>query len=387
MGATLDIGFVSETWLPEVNGVAMTLGRLSGGLQELGHRVNLFRPRQSAHETPSRNGSFAEHLLPGMRVPMYRELHMGLPATARFIECWTARRPDVLYVATEGPLGWSAVRAAGRLKIPVVSGFHTNFHTYSKHYRMAWLEPLVLHYLRHLHRRTGCTLAPTRALAEQLREQGFGRVEVVQRGVDTGLFTPHRRSEVLRQSWGAGPHDLVCLYVGRIAAEKSIQEAVDAFLAVQAHRPNARFVLVGDGPLRETLAREHPGFVFCGLRHGVDLAQHYASGDLFLFPSRSETFGNVVTEAMASGLAVIAYNEAAAGEHIHHLETGVLVDTAAPSAFTEATVALSHRPGDFRAIGAAAAQYTSGLDWGSVVGRFADLLREQVEAAEHEQTV
>lgn len=381
MGATLDIDLVTETWLPEVNGVAMTLGRLSAGLQQLGHRVNLFRPRQCARETPSHNGSFAEHLLPGMRVPMYRELHMGLPATRRFTECWSARRPDVLYVATEGPLGWSAVRAAGRLKIPVVSGFHTNFHTYSKHYRMGWLEPLVLHYLRNLHRRTGCTLAPTRALAAQLREQGFGRVEVVQRGVDTGLFTPLRRSKALRQSWGAGPQDPVCLYVGRIAAEKNIREAVNAFLAVQARQPRARFILVGDGPLRETLAREHPGFVFCGLRHGEDLAQHYASGDLFLFPSRSETFGNVVTEAMASGLAVVAYNEAAAGEHIHHLETGVLVDTPAPTAFTDAAVALSQRPAAFRAIGNAAAQYTSRLDWSSVVARFAELLREQVEAA------
>ncbi|MCO6411254.1 MAG: glycosyltransferase family 1 protein [Thiogranum sp.] len=359
----------------------MTLGRLSAGLQQLGHRVNLFRPRQCARETPSHNGSFVEHLLPGMRVPMYRELHMGLPATRRFTGCWSARRPDVLYVATEGPLGWSAVRAAGRLKIPVVSGFHTNFHTYSKHYRMGWLEPLVLHYLRNLHRRTGCTLAPTRALAAQLREQGFGRVEVVQRGVDTGLFTPLRRSKALRQSWGAGPQDPVCLYVGRIAAEKNIREAVNAFLAVQARQPRARFILVGDGPLRETLAREHPGFVFCGLRHGEDLAQHYASGDLFLFPSRSETFGNVVTEAMASGLAVVAYNEAAAGEHIHHLETGVLVDTPAPTAFTDAAVALSQRPAAFRAIGNAAAQYTSRLDWSSVVARFAELLREQVEAA------
>ncbi len=146
----------------------MTLGRLTAGLQSSGHTIRLFRPRQFRHETSRCNGSLNEQLLPGVRLPMYRDLQLGLPATARLAEAWRRQRPDVVYVATEGPLGWSAVRCAGRLNIPVVSGFHTNFQIYSKHYRLGWLEPVIQRYLGSLHRHTACTLAPTDTLAEQL---------------------------------------------------------------------------------------------------------------------------------------------------------------------------------------------------------------------------
>jgi glycosyltransferase involved in cell wall biosynthesis len=373
----LNIAIVTETYPPEVNGVAMTLGKLAEGLQSLGHSVQVYRPRQSAGDRATCNGTFAEHLLPGMRVPMYRELRLGFPAFGHLQRAWNRRRPDVVYVATEGPLGWSAIRAAGQLDIPALSGFHTNFHTYSRHYRLGWLEPLILRYLRNLHRSTHCTLVPTQALAGRLRARGFGRVEVLQRGVDTTLFSPQRRNAELRSQWGAGDNDLVCLYVGRIAAEKNIQEAVTTVRAIQSQQPNVRFVLVGDGPMRKSLARSDPDFVFCGTRRGEELAQHYASGDVFLFPSRSETFGNVVTEAMASGLAVVAYNEAAAGEHIRNNQTGVLVDGAVPAAFHDAARALCSEPHRVHELGTNAARYVGQLDWSSVVRRFAFLLGEQ----------
>jgi glycosyltransferase involved in cell wall biosynthesis len=375
----LHIDVVTETFPPEVNGVAMTLGRLTGGLQSLGHAVRVFRPRQFRRETAQHNGSFNEQLLPGVRLPMYRDLQLGLPATARLAESWRRQRPAVVYVATEGPLGWSAVRCAARLEIPVVSGFHTNFHTYSRHYRLGWLEPVVRRYLRSLHRHTACTLAPTETLAEQLRGAHFGRVEVLQRGVDTGLFNPRRRSATLRKQWGVGDDELVCLYVGRIAPEKNIEEAAASVSTLRRHFPAVRFVLVGDGPLRHKLARSHPEFLFCSTRVGEDLARHYASADLFLFPSRSETFGNVVTEAMASGLAVVAYDRAAAGEHIRHNENGALVRTGAAPNFADTVLELYRQPQRVRELGSQAARYARRLDWDSVVERFVALLRETAE--------
>ncbi len=369
---------MTETFAPEINGVAMTLGRLVDGLLGTGATVNVFRPRQAGDQRPRVNGHYGEHLLAGMQVPMYPDLRFGFPATGTLLSAWRAHRPDAVYVATEGPLGWSAVRAAKRLGIPTLSGFHTNFHTYSRHYRLSLLEPLILGYLRSLHRHTGCTLVPTTELAQQLRERSFGCVEVLQRGVDTALFNPGRRSATVRHGWGAGPDQLVCLYVGRIAAEKNILTAVNAFRAVQHTSPDARLVLVGDGPLRKILARDNPDFVFCGMRRGEDLARHFASGDLFLFPSQTETFGNVVTEAMASGLAVVAYNHAAAGEHIHDGGNGALAEDDTEKSFIRRTVELSLERERLKQLGDSAARHAAALSWGGIVERFIQLLDKQI---------
>jgi glycosyltransferase involved in cell wall biosynthesis len=378
LAGTLHINFVTETYAPEINGVAMTLGKLVGGLLERGCTIEVYRPRQSGDELPAVNGHYREHLLPGMRLPLYRELRLGFPATTPLFSNWRKRRPDAVYIATEGPLGWSAVRVAAQLGIPALSGFHTNFHSYSRHYRLGLLAPLVLRYLRSLHRRTGCTLVPTNELATQLREQRFGRVEVMQRGVDTALFNPERRDEQLRREWGVEPGQLVCLYVGRIAAEKNILTAVRAFRSIQEKVPSARLVLVGDGPMRKGLASGNPDFVFRGMRRGEELARHYASGDLFLFPSLTETFGNVVTEAMASGLVVVAYRRAAAGEHIRDGDNGALAEFETPVAFAERSVAVAQYPSQLAAMGRNAAATAAALGWDNIIERFLQLAESQI---------
>src|SRR5262249_12575129 len=149
-----------------------------------------------------------------------------------------------------------------------------------------------------------------------LSAAGFERLAVVMRGVDVELFTPQRRSEALRAHWGARPEGLVVVHVGRIASEKNLGTLMQAFAAIAQRNARARLVLVGQGPLRAELEARYPGVVFAGERAREDLATHYASADLFLFPSVTETFGNVTPEAMASGLPVVAYDYAAAGELI-----------------------------------------------------------------------
>jgi glycosyltransferase involved in cell wall biosynthesis len=320
----LRIAIVTETFPPEINGVAMTIGRMLDGLLRRGHAIQLVRPRQHAQDLPRSATRFGEVLVRGVPLPRYEGLRMGLPSQRALYRLWKRERPDIVHVVTEGPLGQSALRAARRLRIPASSDFHTNFDTYSKHYGLGLLGPLISGYLKRFHNRADCTFVPTRELRARLEKEGYRDLAVVARGVDTTLYSPARRSEQLRKSWGV-PHDgLVVIYVGRLAPEKNLPVVLAAFEEIVYRLPSSRLVLVGDGPLRTSLQRRHPEHIFAGMRRGADLAAHYASGDLFLFPSSTETFGNVTVEAMASGLAVVAYDYAAGREHMVHRQTGLL---------------------------------------------------------------
>jgi glycosyltransferase involved in cell wall biosynthesis len=375
---TLHIALVTETYPPEINGVAMTVGRLVSGMRERGHRVDIVRPRQLGES--STVGSTGHDLtVRGLPLPGYAGLRLGLPAGRSLLARWKASRPDLVHVATEGPLGWSAVSAARRLGIPATSGFHTNFDSYSSHYGAGWLKPAVSAYLRSFHRRTQATLVPTESLAAALAREGIPGVKVVGRGVDTELFDPARRCDGLRRDWlGEAPGaSLACLYVGRLAPEKNLALVEQAFAAIQARRPDARMVWVGDGPARSRLALAHSDHVFAGARIGEDLAKHYASADLFLFPSLTETYGNVVPEAMASGLAVVSYRAAAAAELIVDGENGRSVAPGDASAFLKAAedMALAPRP---QALAHRARITALTRNWATVVERFETVLGEAI---------
>jgi glycosyltransferase involved in cell wall biosynthesis len=369
----LRIAIVTETYPPEINGVAMTLGRLIDGLLQLGHTVQVIRPRQQGDVAPAgRNGS--EILVRGIPIPRYSGLQFGLPARSRLQAAWRKSPPDIVHVVTEGPLGMSAVAAARKLGLPMSSSFHTNFHRYSKHYGFGWLRGLIAGHLRKLHNRTAATFVPTQALAAELGSDGFSNLRVMARGVDTALFSPKRRSESLRQEWGVGQQGLAVLYVGRLAAEKNLRVVVAAFDAIAANRPDAKLIFVGDGPLTEKLKRQCPQAVFCGSRRGEDLAAHYASGDLFLFPSLTETFGNVTTEALASGLCVLAYAHAAAAEVISSGNNGVTVPAGDETAYIEAASMLASHPERLHAIRTHAAISMQHFDWRLIVDTFASTL-------------
>ncbi len=320
----LRIAVVTETFPPEINGVAMTVGRMLEGLLHRGHTIQLVRPRQHRNDVPHLAARYTELLLPGLPLPRYDGLRVGLPAERTLRRLWDAQRPHIVHVVTEGPLGRSAVNAARLLRIPVSSDFHTNFDAYSEHYGFGLLRPLVTAYLRRFHNRANRTFVPTRQLCARLEGEGYRDLLVVARGVDTSLYSPARRSPQLRASWGVQDDALVVMYVGRIAPEKNLPVVLAAFERIRSRLPSSRLVLVGDGPLRPNLLQRHSELVFAGVRRGEDLAAHYASGDLFLFPSVTETFGNVTLEAMASGLAVVAYDYAAGREHIEHGRSGLL---------------------------------------------------------------
>ena len=370
------VAIVTETYPPEVNGVAMTIARMVAGLQVRQHQVQLVRLRQHPDDSPASRPNFEEVLKPGVAIPRYDALKMGLPAKRALVRLWSVRRPDIVHIVTEGPLGWSALAAARKLKLAVSTDFHTNFHTYTKHYGIGWLKNPIAAYLRRFHNQALCTMVPTESMRGELEQLGMKNLRVVARGVDTALFSPRHRSLQLRASWGAGSADLVALYVGRLAPEKNLPLVLSAFEAMRTVNPRLRLVLVGDGPDRADLQARYPGHVFTGMHVGPELAAHFASGDIFLFPSTTETYGNVTMEAMASGLAVVAYDCAAAAEHIRHGTSGLLAKFNDAGEVTDLAVGLATGREQVKRLGAGARTVTENLDWSWIVGEFEGVLLE-----------
>jgi glycosyltransferase involved in cell wall biosynthesis len=374
MRPQLRIAVVTETYPPEVNGVAMTLGRLVEGLQVRNHQVQLIRPRQHAEDQPQPTATLSEHLQRSIALPRYEGLKMGLPAKAALTRLWTRQRPDVVQIATEGPLGWSALAAANKLRLPVASDFHTNFHSYSSHYGFGLLRRAIVAYLRKFHNKAAVTLVPTEGIRRELMASGYENLEIIGRGVDTRLFHPGRRDPSLRARWGVNDDETVALYVGRLAAEKNLALVFRAFDAMRASHPASRLVLVGDGPERANWQAKRPDAVFCGTQVGEALAAHYASADVFLFPSLTETWGNVTIEAMASGLAVVAYDCAAAEEVIRHGENGLKAPPEDEAAFVAEAVSLAPDAALQRRLGTAAAARAAQLSWDAIIDSFERVL-------------
>jgi glycosyltransferase involved in cell wall biosynthesis len=370
------IGIVTETYPPEINGVALTVHSLAAGMAARGHTVDLIRPRQPQHPPFADEAGIDVREVRGAGLPRYPGLRFGLPAVGTLTTRWRQQRPDALYVATEGPLGWSAMRAARKLGLPVATGFHTRFDTYAAHYGVGWLTPIVRSHLRRFHNGGNATLVPTQALATELEQMGVDNMRLLRRAVDTVQFHPSKRDEVLRASWGVQANTPVVLYVGRIAAEKNLPLAVRAFRALQERHPHARYVWVGDGPARAELAAANPDFIFAGMQLGESLAAHFASADLFIFPSLSETFGNVVLEALAAGVPVVAYNEGAAREYIVDGVNGVRVERDNEKSFVSCVTCVGNDIAQLRAMGRAAQRSVASLAPDAVIADFEHLLLE-----------
>jgi len=378
---SLRIAFITETYPPEVNGVAATIAQVIEGLRARNHEVQLIRPRQHHGDDGAAGERFHEVLMRGLPIPSYPNLKMGLPSKRALARLWSSRRPDIVHIATEGPLGWSALQAAHRLRLPVSSDFRTNFHAYSKHYGIGWLRKPIMAYLRKFHNLAHCTMVPTEGLKRSLVEYGLHNLVVLSRGVDTLLFDPARRSDELRRGWGAGPESLVVLHVGRLAQEKNLPTLAAVHRVARRNNPAVRLVLVGDGPARKWLQVQCPDAHFAGMRSGDDLAAHYASGDLFVFPSLTETFGNVTPEAMASGLPVLAYNYAAAGTLIRSGHNGVLARFGDTLDFVDRAARLVQDRARLREMGLRARETACAMGWDRIVEQIESVFAATINGA------
>lgn len=381
------LAVVTETWPPEINGVAHTLYQLVNGLLAQGdYKISLIRPQQSELDQALQTSNFQELLVYGFRLPFYQQVRWGYPHYLRLRRAWQTQRPDLVQIVTEGPLGYAALRAARSLQIPVISDFHTHFDQYTNYYPLAKLTVLAERYLRNLHNQTLLTLVPTQELAEQLSAKGYERLKVIERGIDQSLFNPNQRSEALRAHLGIHSEQLLVCLVSRLAPEKNLDLAFTAFRAIQEAVPDARFLVVGDGPERARLQTQHPDCLFVGMQTGVALAEHYASSDLFIYPSTSETFGNVILEAMASGLAVVAFDYAAAHQYIRTDENGYRVTFNDSEAFIQSTVKLASNPSLRKSLALQANRSIQHLSWQRVTDTLHRTLQTLLQELNHETT-
>ncbi|OJW20293.1 MAG: glycosyl transferase family 1 [Planctomycetales bacterium 71-10] len=367
------VTIVTETFPPQVNGVSRTLGELARRLEGRGDAVQVVYPDYG--DRPDRPHACRVR---SISLPFYKELRLPLPPFGRVHRAVDAFRPDVIHVATEAFLGLSLLRHASRRSIPVVSSFHTNFDQYSAHYGVGWARSLIWRYLRWFHNRTRETYVPSRTTIAQLEAKGFERLVLWPRGVDCTFFRPDRPArDAVRAAFGWTPEDVAIVYVGRIAPEKNIDYLADALAIVAERRPGVRILFVGDGPSREELEGRLGGVAaFAGYQVGDALADHYAAGDLFAFSSTTETFGNVVQEAMASGMPVVALRAGGVGEIVRDGETGTLLDEdAPPDAFARALIRLADRTDERRRMAQAARAYAESQSWDAIM----DALRDRYE--------
>ena len=375
MTTALHIALITDTFAPEINGVANTLGHLYDGLRARNHRIELIRPRQTVDGNQRSNDGLM--LCRGWPLPGYPGLHWGLTSTHRLTKRWRQQPPDVVYIATEGPLGLCALRVARRLGITAITGFHTNFQQYLRQHGLTLFTRALTHYLRWFHNRSALTLVPSTSQRVELERRHFERLDLLPRGVDSQLFNPAKRQNALRQSWGLRENDIALLYVGRLAPEKNLDALKRCFDELQARYPARRFklIVVGDGAKRAVLEAALPEAIFCGQQSGHALACHFASADVFLFPSLGETFGNVVLEAQASGLGVVAYDEAAAGLHIRHGYNGVLAMPGDEYAWIEAACWLLENPETLRTLRLNARRHASRQSWPGIIEQFENQLQ------------
>jgi len=377
---TLRIAVVTETWPPEVNGVAVTLSKLVHQLSLKNHTIQLIRPKQDKSDKGQDHQGWSEILLRGLPIPRYPQLKLGLPSKKALIKAWTHKRPDLVHIATEGPLGWSALQAARVLRLPVTSDFRTNFHSYSKHYGVGWLSKPIVAYLRKFHNHTACTMVPTRALKADLEASGFENLRVVSRGVETDLFHAGQRSATMRESWQANEQSIVLLSVGRLAAEKNLDLIVNTYQALKNSNQNVKLVFAGDGPYRQHLQAQCPDAFFMGMCSHEQLAVLYASADLFLFPSLTETFGNVTLEALASGTPVLAFDCAAASELVQDNMNGWLVEDEEPQKFVLKALQISKDRSTLYKAREQTLSSVNSMDWRHIASQVESIFRLTIDS-------
>ncbi|MBB6734168.1 glycosyltransferase family 4 protein [Cohnella zeiphila] len=370
----MKIAIVTETFLPSTDGIVTRLCATIRWLREQGHDIAVIAPDLGVYDFEG----VSVLGIPARTFFLYPSKKLSFP-NRRVGDLLRKLRPDLVHVVNPAMLGVAGIYYARRLRLPLVASYHTQIPKYADYYRLPFLKPILWRYFRTLHNRADLNLCTSQSVLTELSDKGFRRVHLWKRGVDVDQFGPHRRDSEMRDRLsGRRPEKTVLLYVGRLAPEKGIEQIRD----VLASSPGICLALVGDGPHRAHLENYFQGTntVFTGFLHGEELAKAYASADLFVFPSTTETLGLVILEAMASGVPIVAGRSGPTCEQIEDGVTGLLFDADRPGGLAEAVARLTDETVRER-IAAQAYGAVQRLGWSEpsaqLLGYYQDVLQEK----------
>lgn len=361
----MKVAIFTDTFIPQVNGVARTVGRLAEALAGRDMSCMVLSPDTGLQgEYP-----FEFNFSPGFDLPVYQECKVALPSYPSICKVMEQFKPDVIHLVTEFPMGLCGLKYASSYRIPAVGSYHTNFPEYLSYYKMAFLTNWVWKYMRWFHNQCLINYCPSQATLKLLEKKKIRNLDIWGRGIDTVLFNPQKRDFMYRDHVGAAGKTLL-LYVGRIAPEKDLDILMESLRTLNAANREVHLVITGDGPQADVLKREAPPNVtFTGYLHGEDLAAVYASCDIFVFPSTTETYGNVVLEAMASGLPVVGAYSGGVKENLINRFNGLTCRPRNAGDMAAAVMELIENEGLRKSLASQARSYSLTKSWENVFNR------------------
>ncbi len=357
----MKVAYFTESLPPLVDGVSHTLSYLQRSLEAEKIDYMFFSPFLPTDE--SWDGKVV-HVL-SVPFPLYTKYRIALPAFHDLRHSLKQFAPDIIHISSPFFLGFFAYRYAAEAGIPAVNSFHTRFVSYLKYYGFGWFEPYGWRYLRWFYNRGDNCFVPSAATIRELKSRGFSNLTLWERGIDSGRFSPAFADRNLKNNWSPEGHP-VALFTGRLVKEKDVETLLEAHRILIKRKIPYKLVFVGDGPMRGQIEKEAPDAFLAGHLQGDQLSRAYASADIFVFPSTTESFGNVVLEAAASGLPVIGASEGGVGALIRDGETGFLTVPKDPDDLALKMEALLTNESLRNAMAAEALEFASQKNWNQI---------------------
>ncbi|MBN1153612.1 glycosyltransferase family 1 protein [candidate division KSB1 bacterium] len=380
----MKVAYFTESLPPQTDGVARTLVNLIQTLETNHIEFRFISPFKPSNSIPWSDKVYKVSSVPFI---LYRDYRFSLPLLDRLEleDVLDSFAPDIIHTVSPTALGVMGLNYAIHNNIPAVSSYHTHFVSYFKYYGLSLVESVGWNYLRWFYNQFNRVFVPSKSTADELSQKGFENIELWQRGIDMSRFSPTYRSDALRESLGASTDDCILLFVGRLVKEKDLDDLVEMDKILKQDGVQYKLVLVGDGPMREELEENLPEAHFTGYLHNEDLSRLFASSDIFVFPSTTETFGNVILEAYASGIPVVSVDKGGVADLIKHGETGFIAKSNNPADFAKHVRTILTDAEKRRLLGANAKRYSAEFNWDYINKKLIQSYQETIDQyTEHE---